>query len=170
MKCINARTTLKLVFSFSWFIALAVARDGDAGDYYVYQEPNGKLVISNSAPPAGSKIIKKETLSEPTDHQIAESFFREHKVGLDNRLASLEKIVGELSDDLRAPSKAVDNLQQGHGDTNVAVGVTQGAAIVVKPPRNQFNRPTNFRHDLPNGQPRGAVPVPPQQRPGGRAR
>ena len=42
MKSINARTTLKLVLGFFWFVALVVVRPGYAGEYYIYQDPNGK--------------------------------------------------------------------------------------------------------------------------------
>ena len=73
MKSINARTTLKLVLSLSWLIALAVVRPGYGGEYYIYQDPTGKLIISNYSPPLGSNVIKKETLSEVTDQQIIES-------------------------------------------------------------------------------------------------
>ena len=169
MKSINARTTLKLIFSFFWFIALALVREAYAGDYYTYQDPNGNLVISNNAPPAGSKIVKKETLSEATDQQIAESQISENSVALDNRVASLEKTIGELAENLRFQGEVIDNLQQGQGDTNIAVGVTQGPAIVRRPPHNKFNRPPNFRNNLPNGHLRAVVPTPPQQRAGGRA-
>src|SRR5205823_3462548 len=89
MKSIDARTTWRMVFSFSWFVALAVVGHAYGGDYYTYQDLNGKLVISNNAPPPGSKIIKKETLSEVTDQQIAESQVREDTAGFSNRLSSL---------------------------------------------------------------------------------
>ena len=169
MKSISARMTLKLLFSFSWFIALALVCDAYAGDYYTYQDPNGNLVISNNAPPAGSKIVKKETLSEVTDQQIAESENRENSVALDDRVASLEKTIGELAENLRFQAEVIDNLQQGHGDTNIAVGVTQGPAIVGRSPHNKFNRPPNFRNNLPNAHLRPVAPAPSQQHSGGRA-
>jgi Domain of unknown function (DUF4124) len=169
MKNINARTTLKLVLSFSWLMALLLIKNAYAGDYYTYQDPNGNLVISNNVPPPGSKIIKKETLSEVTDQQIAESEHREGRVGFDNRLSSLEKTIGELAENLRVQSGVIENLEQNHGDTNIAVGVTQGPAIVGRPPYNKFNRPPNFRNNLPNRQPRPVVPIPPPPRAGGRA-
>jgi len=150
MKRINARTTLKLVLSFSWLIALAVVRPGYAGDYYAYQDPNGKLVISNNAPPQGSNVIRKETLSEVTDQQIAESQVREDTAGFDNRLSSLENTISELSNNLRVQGEAIDNLQQGHDDTNIAVGVTQGPTMVTKVPHKNIKRPTNLKNNLPN--------------------
>src|SRR5215510_7772131 len=168
MKSINARLTLKLLFSFSWFIALALVCDAYAGDYYTYQDPNGNLVISNNAPPAGSKIVKKETLSEVTDQQIAESENRENSVALDDRVASLEKTIGELAENLRFQAEVIDNLQQGHGDTNIAVGVTQGPAIITKPPHHRIQRPANSKNDLPNRSSRATVPASGQQRRGGR--
>jgi hypothetical protein len=153
MKGIDARTTWRMVFSFSWFIALAVVGHAYGGDYYTYQDVNGKLVISNNAPPPGSKIIKQETLSEVTDQQIAESQVREDSAGFDNRLSSLENTIGELTENLRAQGEAMDNLQQGHGDTNIAVGVTQGPTIVRKVP-HKIKHPTNLKNILPNRQSR----------------
>jgi len=169
MKSINARKTSKLIVSFSWFFALALARDAYAGDYYMYRGPNGSLVISNNEPPPGSKIIKKETLSEATDQQISESGIRENSVALDDKIASLEKTLGELAENLRFQAGVIDNLQQGHGDTNIAVGVTQAPAIVGSHPQDKFNRPPNFRNNLPSGRPRPVAPIAPQQRVGGRA-
>ena len=154
MKSINARTTWRMIFSFSWFVALAVVGRAYGGDYYTYQDLNGNLVISNNAPPPGSKIIKQETLSEVTDQQIAESQVREDTAGFANRLSSLENTVGELSENLRAQSEATENLQQSHGDTNIAVGVTQGPTLVTRVPHKKIKRPSNFKNNLPNRQSR----------------
>lgn len=151
MKSINARMTWLMFFSFSWVIALAVVGEVYGGEYYVYQDLSGKLVISNNAPPPGSKILKRETLSEVTDQQIAESQLRDDTAGFDNRLSSLENTISELSNNLRVQGEAIDNLQQGHDDTNIAVGVTQGPTIVTKAPHKRIRRPTNT---LPNRQSR----------------
>ena len=168
MKSINARTTLKLVLSLSWLIALAVVRPGYAGDYYIYQDPNGKLIISNYAPPQGSNVIKKETLPEVTDQQIMESQLRENRLAVDNRLSSLERSVGELTENLRAQGEVINNVPEGYGDTNIAVGVTQAPIIVAKPPHKKFNRPANFKRNFPNAQPRPVAPAA-RWRGGGRA-
>jgi hypothetical protein len=167
MKSINARTTLKLVLSFSWFIALALVRPGYAGEYYVYHDPNGKLVISNYAPPQGSNVIKKETLAEVTDQEIMESRLREDRLAFDNRLSSLERSVGDLTENLRAQSEVITNVPEGYGDTNIGVGVTQAPIIVARPPHKRFNHPGNFRRNLPKAQPR---PVAPAARSGGGGR
>ncbi|HJU60738.1 MAG TPA: hypothetical protein VJ864_01735 [Candidatus Binatia bacterium] len=159
MKSIDARTTLKLVLSFFWFIALAMVSSGYAGDYYIYQDPNGKLVLSNYAPRDGGNVIKKETLAEVTDQQIMESQAREHRVALENRLSSLERTIGELTENLRTQSEVINSVPESYGDTNIGVGVTQAPIIVAKPPRRKFNRPANFRPNLPNAQPRSAVPA-----------
>ena len=158
MKRNNARTTLKLVLSFSWFVALALVRLGYAGDYYIYHDSDGKLVISNYAPPQGSAVIKKETLSEVTDQQIVESQLRENRLAFDNRLSSLERSVGELTETLRAQGEVINNVPEAYGETNIAVGVTQGATIVTKPPHRRFNHPGNFRRNLPNAQLRPVAP------------
>ena len=54
MKGINARAAL-----ISLFLGLAVITQGRAEDYYIYQTPNGELVISNKQPSPGSTIIKQ---------------------------------------------------------------------------------------------------------------
>lgn len=167
MESINARTTLKLVLAFSWLIALVVVGPGYAGDYYTYQDPNGRLVISNYAPPQGSNVINKETLAEVTDQQIIESRLRENQLAVDNRLSSLERGVGELAENLRAQSEVIANVPEGYGDTNIAVGVAQGPAIVARPPHKHFNHPGNLRRNIPNAQPR---PVAPAARSGGGGR
>jgi hypothetical protein len=51
--------TLNLAFCFALFLGLAVVTQGQAEDYYIYHDPDGKLVISNKEPPPGSKIIKR---------------------------------------------------------------------------------------------------------------
>lgn len=140
-----------MVFSFSWFMALAVFGHAYGGDYYVYQDRNGKLVISNNAPPPGSKILKKEILSEVTGQQIAESQLRDDTAGFDNRLSSLENTIGELTKNLRVQSEVIDNSQQGYDDTNIAVGVTSRPTIVTKALHKRIRRPTNT---LPNRQSR----------------
>jgi hypothetical protein len=159
MKSINARTTFKLLLSFFWFIALSFFRLGYAGEYYIYHDSNGKLVISNYAPPQGSKVIKKETLSEVTDRQIMESQLRENRLALDNRLASLERSVSELTEDLRAQSEGINDGPEDYGDTNIAVGVTQAPIIVAKPPHRKFNRPANLKRNFPNTHPRPVAPT-----------
>jgi hypothetical protein len=65
VKSINARAAL-----ISLFLGLGTATQCQAEDYYVYQTPNGVLLISNNPPPPGSKIIKK--LNLPEDDQAQE--------------------------------------------------------------------------------------------------
>jgi hypothetical protein len=45
------RTTLNLALFFALLLGLAVATQGRAEDYYVYQTPKGELVITNKQPP-----------------------------------------------------------------------------------------------------------------------
>jgi hypothetical protein len=66
MKGINARA-----FWISLFLDLAAVTQGQAENYYVYETPNGALVISNKEPPPGSKIIKQ--LNLPEDPQAQEA-------------------------------------------------------------------------------------------------
>jgi hypothetical protein len=64
-------TTLSLASCFTLFLGLAVATQSQAEDYYIYQGPNGELVISNKQPPPGSKIIKQ--LPGPTDREVPQA-------------------------------------------------------------------------------------------------
>jgi len=61
---------LNLAFCFALLLGLAAVTPGQAEDYYIYQTPNGALVISNKQPPPGSKIIKQ--LNLPADPQAEE--------------------------------------------------------------------------------------------------
>jgi hypothetical protein len=63
--------TLSLAVCFALFLGLAVVTQSHAEDYYIYQAPNGELVISNKAPPPGSKIIKQ--LPGVTDSQVPQA-------------------------------------------------------------------------------------------------
>jgi hypothetical protein len=55
---------LNLAFCFAIFLGLVAVTQGQAEDYYVYQTPNGALVISNKEPPPGSKITNQLNLLE----------------------------------------------------------------------------------------------------------
>jgi hypothetical protein len=64
-------TILKIAFCFALLLALTVVTYGQAEDYYIYQDPEGKLVLSNKEPPPGSKIIKR--LPEVTDREVPQA-------------------------------------------------------------------------------------------------
>ena len=70
LKRFMSRTTLKLTFCFYLFLGFTLPTKGQAGEYYIYQDPNGKLVISNQQPPPGSKVIKQQTLPEEADSTV----------------------------------------------------------------------------------------------------
>jgi len=65
--------TLNLAFCFALFLGLAVVTQGQAEEYYIYQGPNGELVISNKQPPPGSKIIKQQNLPGVTDGEVPQA-------------------------------------------------------------------------------------------------
>jgi hypothetical protein len=149
MKNINAREALQIVFSGWCLVTLLLVGQAYGGDYYTYRDLSGILVISNNKPSPGSEIIKKETLPEVTDQEIVESRARENMTESDNKLSSLEKSVGELSENVRAQSEATTgSSQQGEGDSNIAVGVTQSSTIISKVPPDKIKRPTNLRNNL----------------------
>ena len=64
---------MNLAFCFALFVGLAVITQGQAEDYYIYQGPNGELVISNKQPPPGSKIIKQQNLPGLTDNEVPQA-------------------------------------------------------------------------------------------------
>jgi hypothetical protein len=63
-------TAIALVPSFSLFLGLALATQGQAEEHYIYKDPDGKLVISNKTPPPGSSVLKKQDLPEATEPQV----------------------------------------------------------------------------------------------------
>ena len=67
------RTNLNLAFCFYLFLGLALPTRGHAGEYYIYQDPNGKLVISNQQPPPGSNIRKQQTLPDISDSEVRQA-------------------------------------------------------------------------------------------------
>ena len=64
---------MNLAVCFALLLGLAVVTQGRAGEYYIYRDPDGKLVISNKEPPAGSKIIKQQSFPEATDNEVPQS-------------------------------------------------------------------------------------------------
>ena len=66
MKAVNAHPAF-----ISLFLGLAAVTQGQAEDYYIYQTPNGALVISNKQPPPGSKIIRQ--LPGETDKEVSQA-------------------------------------------------------------------------------------------------
>ncbi len=64
---------MNLAFCLSLFLGLAVVTHGQAEEHYIYQDPDGKLVISNKEPPPGSKIIKQQNLPGVTDNEVPQA-------------------------------------------------------------------------------------------------
>jgi hypothetical protein len=63
---------LNLASCFAVLLGLAVVTQAHAEDYYIYQAPNGELVISNKQPPPGSKIIKQQNIPEANDNRVSQ--------------------------------------------------------------------------------------------------
>jgi hypothetical protein len=61
---------IALVISFSLFLDLTLATQGQAEEYYTYKDPHGNLVISNKLPPTGSIILKRYEMPAVTDAQV----------------------------------------------------------------------------------------------------
>jgi hypothetical protein len=67
VKGISPRATL-----ISLLLGLAAVTPGQAEDYYVYQTPNGALVVSNKEPPPGSKIIRRHKFPDVADTEVSQ--------------------------------------------------------------------------------------------------
>ena len=63
-------TILNLARWFVLFLGLAVVTKAQAEEHYIYQDPDGKLVISNKQPPPGSKIIKQQNFPDVIDSEV----------------------------------------------------------------------------------------------------
>jgi hypothetical protein len=64
---------LNLAFGLRLFLGLALIRQAQAEDYYIYRDADGKLAISNKEPPPGSKIIKRHSWTEGTDSEVSQT-------------------------------------------------------------------------------------------------
>src|ERR1043165_7019709 len=131
---------LLIAFSFLCFIAASNLR-AEAGDYYVYRDASGRVVLSNNTPPASGKTIKKEMLPEVSDKEVAEARAREEAAAVDNRITSLERTVDDLEYRLRAQSSspAADYAQPAYGRHQLFFG---GGDAVVLPRRPHHPAPT----------------------------
>ena len=62
---------MKLASCLALILGLGVVTEGHTEEYYIYQTPNGALVISNKQPPPGSKIIREH--SWPDEKEVAQA-------------------------------------------------------------------------------------------------
>jgi hypothetical protein len=68
VKSISARAVLIFLF-----LGLAVVAKAQAEDYYIYQTPNGAVVITNKEPPPGSKITKRISFPDAPDNEAPQN-------------------------------------------------------------------------------------------------
>jgi hypothetical protein len=68
VKGINARAVL-----ISVLLGLAAVTPGQAEDYYIYQTPNGAVVLTNKEPPPGSKITKRISFPDAPDNEAPQN-------------------------------------------------------------------------------------------------
>ncbi|HKX49419.1 MAG TPA: hypothetical protein VJQ48_03230, partial [Candidatus Binatia bacterium] len=47
-------------------------------EYFIYQDPAGKIILSNITPPPGAEVIKREELRDVTDEEVRAGREREH--------------------------------------------------------------------------------------------
>jgi hypothetical protein len=63
---VKITTTLALLFAFLFLFAA----HGQGEEYFIYEDAQGKWVISNKQPPAGSNILRKIDIPEHRDTQM----------------------------------------------------------------------------------------------------
>jgi hypothetical protein len=68
VKRISARAAL-----IPLFLGFNMINQGQAEDYYIYQTPNGALVISNKGPAPGSKIRKRISFPDALDNEAPQN-------------------------------------------------------------------------------------------------
>jgi hypothetical protein len=70
MKNINAWSIL---LGFCLYVLIGfVDKQAHGGEYYIYRDSKGGLVLSNQKPPPDSKIIKQQTLPDLADVETAQ--------------------------------------------------------------------------------------------------
>ncbi|HKA34530.1 MAG TPA: DUF4124 domain-containing protein [Candidatus Binatia bacterium] len=154
------------VFLLACLIAAATAGSAAAGDYYAYRDASGRLVLSNSPPPASGKTIVKETLPDVSQQEVAEARARDEAAAVDNRITNLENTVDDLEYRLRNQPVA-DYAQPAYGDNSVFVGVANSFVWPAhRPPRPRPN-PNPMRSTAPPSTLPGGI-IPGGSLPGGK--
>ena len=59
----------------AWIFSAWVAQ---GAEYFIYQAPAGKIVLSNTTPPPEAKVIKRDQLPDVTDEEVRAAREREH--------------------------------------------------------------------------------------------
>jgi hypothetical protein len=63
----------------AWVFSASVAQ---GAEYFIYQDPAGKIVLSNITPPPGAEVIKHYELQDVTDEAVRAAQEREHSFWL----------------------------------------------------------------------------------------
>jgi DNA-binding IclR family transcriptional regulator len=72
-------------------------------EYFIYQDPSGKVVLSNITPPPRAAVIKREELQDVTDEELRAAREREHAFWQrlkDEELAESNRKLAESNDRL----------------------------------------------------------------------
>ncbi len=59
----------------AWVFSVSVAQ---GAEYFIYQDPAGRIVLSNTTPPPEAKVIKRDELPDVTDEEVRVAREREH--------------------------------------------------------------------------------------------
>jgi hypothetical protein len=59
----------------AWVFSVSVAQ---GAEYFIYQDPAGRIVLSNTTPPPAAEVIKRYELQDVTDEEVRAAREREH--------------------------------------------------------------------------------------------
>ena len=63
------------VIGCAWVFSASVAQ---GAEYFIYQDPAGRIVLSNITPSPEAKVIKRDQLPDVTDEEVRAAREREH--------------------------------------------------------------------------------------------
>ena len=111
-------------------------------EYFIYQDPAGKIVLSNITPPPGAEVIKREELQDVTDEEVRAGQEREHAFWQrlkDEELAESNRKLAESNDRLAQAIITAAALRDSEPDL-VQVAVTNASPFDRFPSRRPQQR------------------------------
>jgi hypothetical protein len=118
MKQIFTAISCALIFSAS------VAQ---GAEYFIYQDPAGKVVLSNITPPPAAEVIKRYELQDVTDEEVRAAQERQHSLWLrlkDEELAESNRKLAESNYRLAQAIITAAALRELEPDVLVQVAVS----------------------------------------------
>jgi hypothetical protein len=121
-------------------------------EYFIYQDPAGKIVLSNIAPPPGAEVIKREELQDVTDEEVRAGREREHAFWQrlkDEELAESNRNMAESNYRLAQAIITAATLRETEPEVLVQVANAPGSRFRgphMDQRRTRGRSPNEFRH------------------------